>query len=195
MMSERRTDMNPILKEVPLSFETERLTLRAPLPQGDGRVVNEAINRSLNELKPWLGFAQVAPTVEETEINLREAYVRFRKREAFRYLIFHKESGELIGSTGFHNVDWEVPKGEIGYWVDTKHGGAGYITEAVKGLTELALSHIGFRRVEIRCESMNVKSRAIPEKLGYELEGILRSESPSVDGTKLTDTCIYSTVR
>lgn len=51
------------------------------------------------------------------------------------------------------------------------------------------------RRLEIRCESTNTKSRTIPEKLGYELEGILRNEDFSADGKKLTDTCVYAKIQ
>ena len=66
--------------------------------------------------------------------------------------------------------------------------------EAVKGLCELGLNQINFKRVEIRCESTNLKSRSIPEKLGFELEGILKNEDLSADGSKLIDTCIYAKV-
>lgn len=68
------------------------------------------------------------------------------------------------------------------------------MTEAVKALTDYGLNQLEFRRIEIRCESTNLKSRAIPEKLGYELEGILRNDDLSADGSRLTDTCIYSSI-
>lgn len=185
--------MNPILKEVPTELETERLLLRMPMP-GDGKVVNKAIRASVDELKPWLGFVQKTPTVEDTEINTREAYTNFLSRKALRYLIFIRETGEFVGSTGFHNIDWEVPKFEIGYWIDTRMSGKGYMREAIEKLTTFALKELRGKRVEIRCESTNRKSRAIPEKLGFELEGILRNEDLSVDGERLTDTCVYSRV-
>lgn len=68
------------------------------------------------------------------------------------------------------------------------------MTEAVSELTNLGLQLLKFRRIEIRCESTNTKSRTIPEKLGFELEGILRNEDLSADGKELTDTCIYAKV-
>ncbi|TMU87584.1 GNAT family N-acetyltransferase [Bacillus sp. BHET2] len=185
--------MNPVLLEIPTVIETERLELRMPNP-GDGSVVNSAIKASLSELKPWLGFAQEDPSVEDTETNTREAHAKFLTRESLRYLIFRKGTNEFIGSTGFHNIDWSVPKFEIGYWIDTRMGGKGYMKEAVGRLTELAISELKGKRVEIRCESTNVKSRAIPEQLGYELEGVLRNEDLSVDGERLTDTCVYGMI-
>ncbi|MBM7587627.1 RimJ/RimL family protein N-acetyltransferase [Bacillus pakistanensis] len=186
--------MNPLLLDVPLKLETERLILRAPLQTGDGNMVNQAIRDSFNELKAWLPFAQEQPSVEETEINLRNAHINFLKRESFRFLIFHKGTDDFIGTTSLQGIDWDIPKCEIGYWVNTKFGSKGYMTEAVKELTNLGLNHIKFNRIEIRCESTNLKSRCIPERLGFELEGTLRNDDLSADGTKLTDTCIYSIV-
>ncbi len=156
--------MNHILIDVPKSIETDRLLLRMPLP-GDGTVVNEAIKASFTELKPWLGFAQVLPSVDETESNNREAHAKFLTRKALRYLVFYKQTNQFIGSTGFHNIDWDVPKFEIGYWIDSRMGGKGYMREAVGRLTKLALTDLKGRRVEIRCESENIKSEGFQNSL------------------------------
>lgn len=80
----------------------------------------------------------------------------------------------------------------IGYWINTAQSGKGYMIEAVETLTDLAINNFGCRRLEIRCESENLKSRAVPEKLGYTLEGILHNDEYSVDRKRLTDTCIYA---
>ena len=184
--------MNPILLEVPIQLETERLMLRAPAQMGDGAIVNRAIIDSFHELKQWLPFAQQIPSIEETEINLREAYINFIKRESFRFLIFIKNTDCFVGVASIQSISWDIPKCEIGYWINTKYSGNGYIVEAVRELTNYGLHQLGFKRIEIRCESTNEKSRAIPEKLGFELEGILKNEDLSADGSKLTDTCVYA---
>lgn len=67
--------MNPLLLDVPLELETERLILRAPLQAGDGEVVYQAIEDSIYELKSWLSLFQEPPTVEEVEIMLRNAHI------------------------------------------------------------------------------------------------------------------------
>lgn len=179
------------LPEVPEEVFTERLKLRMPKP-GDGKAVNAAITASIDELKPWLGFVQDQPSPRETEINIMESHILFLKRENLRYLIFDRETDEFIGTTGFHAIEWEIPKMEIGYWISTVHSGKGYMIEAVGALTDLAIDNFACRRIEIRCESENIKSRAVPEKLGYALEGILHNDELSVDGKRLTDTCIYA---
>jgi len=187
--------MNPLLLDIPLQLETDRLILRAPLQTGEGEIVYQAIRDSFYELKAWLSLFQELPTVEETEILLRNAHINFLKRESFRYLIFDKGGDkDFIGTTSLHRIDWDIPKCEMGYWINTKYSGNGYMTEAVKELANFGLNHLGFKRIEIRCESRNFKSRSIPEKLGFIFEGTLRNEDLSADGSKLTDTCIYSII-
>ncbi|RNB89917.1 N-acetyltransferase [Brevibacillus fluminis] len=185
--------MNPLLIDFPTQFTTDRLLIRMPQP-GDGAVVLQAILASQAELKPWMPFAQKEQTPEDVEINIREAHIQFLKREDLRLLVFLKETGELVASSGLHRIDWEVRKFEIGYWIDTRHSGKGYMTEAVEGITRFAFEHLHARRVEIRCDARNVKSRAIPERLGFVLEGILKHDDLAMDGIELRDTCIFSKV-
>jgi ribosomal-protein-serine acetyltransferase len=186
--------MNPLLMEFPTEFYTERLLIRMPKP-GDGKAIFNAIQASVAELKPWMPFAQKEQSEQEVEINIREAYVKFLKREDLRLHIFLKDTGEFIASSGLHRINWQVPKFEIGYWIDTRYSGNGYMTEAVQGITSFAFHELKARRVEIRCDSRNVKSRAIPERLGFTLEGVLKNDDISVDGNGLRDTCVYAKVK
>ncbi|MEH6939969.1 GNAT family N-acetyltransferase [Bacillus sp. JJ664] len=185
--------MDPLLIDIPTKIDTKRLYLRIPMA-GDGELVNAAIRASINEFKLWLPFAQSVPEITETEINLRRAHNQFLNRESFRFLIFSKETDMFIGTCSLQSIDWDIPKFEIGYWIDIRFSGKGYMTEAIQRLTNFAIHELNGRRIEIRCESSNTKSRTIPEKLGFELEGILRNEDFSADGKKLTDTCIYAKI-
>jgi RimJ/RimL family protein N-acetyltransferase len=183
--------MKPILKEFPSHIETERLIMRMPMP-GDGKEVNEAIRTSIKELQPWLPFARTVPELDETESNIREAHAKFITREVLRFHMYHKAEGHFIGSTGFHDIDWDVPKLEIGYWVKTSESNKGYITEAIQALTQFAFKELQVSRVEIQCDSENDRSRKVAERLSFTLEGILRNDD-KVDGI-LRDTCIYARI-
>lgn len=183
--------MNPILLDFPSEFTTKRLLLRAP-QAGDGKAVNDAILASMPELSKWMPFAQKAPTLEETELNIREAVAQFILREDLRILIFDRFTGDFIGSTGLHRMNWEVRSFEIGYWIDTRYSGQGYITEAVEGLINFAVTELNARRIEIRCDTKNERSRKIPKKLGFELEGTFHCNDLSVDGQYVRDTYIFA---
>ncbi|GAK04005.1 acetyltransferase, GNAT family [Geomicrobium sp. JCM 19037] len=186
--------LNPLLLDFPQQFETDRLLLRLPLP-GDGEAVYDAIRASKSELKRWLPFAQKECTLEDVELDLREAHINFLKREDLRFLLFRKDTSRLVGVSGLHRIDWAVRKFEIGYWVDTRQRGQGYISEAVAGITQFAFDQLRARRVEIRCDRINQRSRAIPEKAGFMLEGILRNDDTAAfDPREMRDTCVYAKI-
>ena len=184
----------PILLDFPNQFVTERLLIRLPLP-GDGRAVYEAITASIEDLKPWLAFAHNEQSEERSEAVIREGHAKFLQREDLRLLIFHKETLEFIGSSGLHNANWNIPKFDIGYWIDSRHVGQGYMTEAVQGIASFALETLKARRVEIRCDRLNVRSRAVAERAGFELEGVLRNNNLSTDGQELRDTLVFSKIQ
>ncbi|MEK3797634.1 GNAT family N-acetyltransferase [Peribacillus sp. FSL H8-0477] len=182
--------MNAILKEFPEVIESDRIYLR-PCRREDSFAVHAAIHASQQELKQWLAFAKTLATIEETAENLIQSQADFILRKDLRFLIFRKEDDVFIGSTGLHRINWDIPKFEIGYWIDTQYSKQGYITESTKALTNFAFEQLGAKRIEIRCDSKNTESRRIPEKLGFSLEGILRSDSLAVDGS-VRDTCIFA---
>ena len=186
--------MKPILRDFPEEFHTQRLLIRKPMP-GDGKAVHQAMQASLNELKPWMPWAHREQTVEDVEANMREAHAKFLTREDLRLHVFLKETGGFIASSGLHRINWEIPKFEIGYWIDTRFSGKGYITEATEAIANFAFTNLNANRVEIRCDAKNIRSRAIPEKLGFNLEGILVNDGLSGDGTEDRDTCVFAKIK
>jgi RimJ/RimL family protein N-acetyltransferase len=193
MREQTNTDMEPILKDFPQSFSSERLTIRCPLP-GDGLALYEAVQESLDELRLWLPWAMGEQTIEKTEANVRRGHTRFLNREDLWLLLFLKDSNVCIGGSGLHRIDWEVPKFEIGYWLRTSYTGQGYMTEAVARITEFAFDTLGAKRVEIHCDALNERSAAIPRRLNFTLEGRLRNESRHHASGKLRDELIFAKI-
>lgn len=175
-------------------LHTERLIIRAPKVE-DADVVWKAIVSSHEALKEWMPWAQTKQTLEQTTANLRQAVADFITRKDLRLHLFLKETGEFVGSSGLHRIDWNVRKFEIGYWIDSKFEGKGLMTEAVERITEFAFEELHANRVEIRCDSENVRSRSVAARLAYTLEGTLRHDSLSADNKKLRDTCIYAKIK
>lgn len=184
---------NPILLDFPYSFETERLTIRGPMPE-DAIPIREAVVESQDDLIPWMPWAMTVPTEEEYQVRVREGRLKFMAREDLWLILFLRESGVCIGSSGLHRIDWTVPKLEIGYWVRSSYSGRGYITEAVNGITDFAFNELGARRLEIRCDVKNVRSSAVARRAGYTLEGTLHQDARDHFG-KLRDTHIFAKIR
>ncbi len=182
-----------LLDSLPDQMESERLLIRTPRP-GDGAIVNAGIVESFEELKLWVPWAQSIPSVEESESFARESHSKYQARIDLPMLLFRKEDGYFIGASGCPRVNWDVPMLEIGYWCRSKLTGNGYVSEAVARITRFVFECAGARRVEIRVDSRNARSYAIPERLGYTLEGTLRQDSWDNSGKVLRDTRLYSMI-
>jgi RimJ/RimL family protein N-acetyltransferase len=184
---------DPILLNVPSVVETNRLILRHPRA-GDGAALHEAVSESLPELRkflaslPWVAAEQ---TVESAEIYCRTAESNFLARRDLPYLLWDKRTQEVVGGAGLHRSDWNTPKSEVGYWCRTSRCGAGIATEAVNALSELAFQKLVVARLELVTDEANSPSRRVADRCGFVLEGILRNERRSPDGT-LRHTCIYA---
>ncbi|MCA9942016.1 MAG: GNAT family N-acetyltransferase [Ardenticatenaceae bacterium] len=183
--------MNPIMREIPYSFDTERLTIRGPLP-GDGDKVRTAVLESQAELKPWMPWAVKVASAKDYEIRVREGQIKYLGRQDFWLLIFLRGTETLIGSSGLHSANWDVPSFEIGYWLHTQHTGQGYITEAVEGICQFAYSQLEAQRLFIRCDSENERSAAVARRCGFTFEGTHRHDSRDHLTNELASTHFFS---
>jgi RimJ/RimL family protein N-acetyltransferase len=188
--------MDPILKDFPTSFDTERLTIRAPRP-GDGAELNAAVRESWAELRPWMPWAAAedAPDVAAHETYVRQAVAKFHMRDDLLMLLFLRGGETLVGSSGLHRINWSVPRFEIGYWVRTPYAGRGFATEAAKGLADFAIQVLGARRVEIRCDARNERSAAVARRAGFIHEATLRCDDRHHLTGELRDTMIFALIR
>jgi RimJ/RimL family protein N-acetyltransferase len=186
--------INPLLIEVPEALQTERLLIAAPRP-GIGAVLSVAIAESIGQLSPWMPWAQQAPSIEESEAVVRRQIADFVLRKDLCYQIYDRaaDGRRLLGGTGLHRMDWEVRRFEIGYWIRASAQGQGYVTEAVRALSAMAFEQLRARRVEIRMDDVNLRSRAVAERCGFELEGILRRDSLTPAGAP-RNTCVYAKI-
>lgn len=187
---------DPILLNVPRELVGERLLLTAP-QMGLGAEMAVAISQSLDHLKPWMPWAQDAPTAESSEAVVRSMHADFVTRRDLCFHVFllaaEGRRGRLVGGTGLHRVDWTVRRFEIGYWLRPDVQGQGLASECVRLLSRMAFDTLQARRVEIRCDTRNTRSRAVAERCGFELEGVLRRESLGVDGEP-RDTAVYARI-
>ena len=180
------------LLPIPEQIETERMILRATRAD-DAPETFLAVLESFNELSPWMPWVHPEPKLAGSEAFNQEAQFKWVSREMLDFQWIDKTSGELIGKGGFHTINWEIPKFEIGYWVRTSMGGRGYCTEAVNALVAFSKQQLGAKRLEICSDPRNEKSRRVAERCGFALEGILRRNMRDPYGG-LRDSCMFARV-
>ncbi|WP_342433140.1 GNAT family protein [Neobacillus sp. FSL H8-0543] len=83
-------------------------------------------------------------------------------------------NGQLVGMIGLHYIDWKNKSTSIGYFLSEEAQGNGIITKCVRSLVNYLFKEMDLNRIEIQCAATNLKSIAIPTKLGFVQEGITR---------------------
>jgi RimJ/RimL family protein N-acetyltransferase len=161
------------LNTPPYRVVSERLVLRCWEP-GDAPLLKEAVDSSLDHLRPWMPWAEHEPqTLEEKVALLRTFRGNFDLGNDFVYGLFSSDESRVVGGSGLH-LRHGPDAFEIGYWIRTDHVGEGLATEATAALTRIGFELCGVDWIEIRCDPTNERSRTIPRKLGYVEEATLR---------------------
>lgn len=178
----------------PYRIETERLVIRCYEP-GDAALLKDAIDSSLDHLRPWMPWVETEPqTLEEKADLLKSFRSQFDLGDNFVMGIFSADETELVGGSGLHpRVE---PGGlEIGYFVRSSRVREGYVTESTAALTRVGFEICGADRIEIRIDPGNEVSKGVPRKLGYTEEATLRRRLPGRRGGPLRDVTIYTLFR
>ena len=106
----------------------------------------------------------------------------------YRLLIVYK--GAVVGATGISDLDSPNKAGEMGYWLAEDMQGRGIVTRTCRAILGYAFDELEINRMQIRVATGNRKSRAIPERLGLQFEGVLR-QAELVNG-EYYDLALYS---
>ena len=158
------------------------------LEESDTNEVFELVNRNREHLRRWLIWVDRSDSPEVTRQFIKDSRRRYENKEAMSAGIWH--NGQLAGAIGIVQYDWYNRKMEIGYWVSTDRQGKGIITRSVAAMIDDAFMNLGLNRVEIQCAIENLRSRAVPERLGFKRDGVMRESS--LLNNEFVDKVIYS---
>lgn len=102
----------------------------------------------------------------------------------YPFVIRHKETQKLIGSTRFFEIYPADKKLEIGWtWITKEFWGTSINPECKLLLLTFCFEILKTNRVQLRTKDNNFRSRKAIEKIGGVFEGILRKDKVSSDGT------------
>ncbi|SDW86896.1 ribosomal-protein-serine acetyltransferase [Marinococcus luteus] len=138
------------------------------------------IDKNREHLKEWMNWVDNVQSAQDTAANIERTLQQAAAGDGFRAGI--RFEGDLVGVINYHEVDWGNKKTSLGYWLGEEYEGKGIMTQAVEAFTNYAFDRMDLHRVEIRCAEKNKKSRAVPEKLGFHLEGTLKESERLAGG-------------
>ena len=160
-----------------------RVVLRPLVPQ-DFAAWSEVRRRNGTWLTRWEPARPVIHPDPEGDRDLFAARCVARDRErqtGTQYSFGFFVDGAFAGGCGLTYGEFGI-SAEIGYWIRDRHEGRGLVTRAVERLMDEAFEVGGVHRVFIRAGVDNARSRAIPERLGFTREGVLRGDGRGTHG-------------
>jgi ribosomal-protein-serine acetyltransferase len=149
------------------------------------------VDKNRDYLGRWLPWVAENTDHSHTASFVRRAEEGARKNTEVHYVIRYNQ--QLVGILGFAKIDRTSQVGMLGFWLGQEWQGLGFMTRACKELIREAFvgQHLLF--VEIRCGIENKRSRAIPERLRFQLVGV--SKDAEIVQSKSIDHAVYSVSR
>ena len=142
----------------------------------------------LSEFLPWVVDMQ---TIADLKVYLKNAETLCQqKKEASFAIIFNDVA---VGRIGLHHLNMQNKIGAIGYWLTKDAQGKGIILKSCKALVNYGFQNLDLHRIEIKAAVDNLKSQAIPVKLNFVKEGILRQAE--FVNSQFLDLFLYSMIR
>jgi RimJ/RimL family protein N-acetyltransferase len=153
---------------VPALIELDDGRYLRTLTLDDVPALHDAIVAGYTELHPWMPWCTEPIEIEVQREFVERSLKSWESAEAKNFGIFDAEGG-FSGTLAL--MDRIGPGAlEIGYWLRSDATGRGVMTGAVRALTELGLGLPGIDRIEIHCDAANLRSAAVPRRLGYRLD-------------------------
>ncbi len=170
-----------------ISRKLDASTYIQPLTLEHAEAVHQLITDNRTHLDRWLRWSSTIQSREDVDELIDSFQGKLKRRDGFHCGIWYE--GRLVGAV----VCWYIHPGnknaEVGYWLGERFTGKGLATRASERVISYLFEELGLHRVEMQCGIENVKSRAIPERLGFKLEGIRRESHWITD--RFVDHAVY----
>ncbi len=171
------------------TIETERLRLRH-LEESDTDSLFEIFsNEEAMRFWSWVPYNERAQAAK----LLAEIHENFRQKSLFQWGIALRADDQIIGTTTLFRFDEQSRRAEIGYILNRRFWGKGFINEALSALVSFAFEKLNLNRIEADIEPRNTASIKTVERLGFQKEGILRERW--IVGDDIQDSLFYGLLR
>ena len=152
-------------------FINKNLELRLPEKEF-AQTLFQIVENQRTYLEKWLPWVEKT-TCEKDSLKFLKSSILFNNGgQKLTTFIFYEK--KLVGSVAFVKIDKVNRAAEIGYWLSENMQGEGIVTQSCERLIKYGFEKMNLHRIEINVAPENLKSLAIPQKLGFHHEGTIR---------------------
>ena len=164
---------------IPVVLQTDHLLMR-PWRAADAAALEPVLAANVAHLTPWIPAHVATPLPAAALAERLEGFAAdFAADRAYRYALLTPDGARVLGEADLfpRAATGRVPlaaadRVELGYWLDAAATGRGLATEATRALLDVAAALPAMRHAEIRCDTANAPSAAVPRRLGFELAAV-----------------------
>ena len=142
----------------------------------------------------FAGTVLKTSTKEDTKIFLQEMELKVKEKIYFPYIIIDENNGAIAGFLDIKNIDWNIPKAELGCYIEEQYAGKGLGVTAFNHFCNFCFEEYGFEKLFLRTHESNTAARRGAESCGFEVEGVIRKDYKTTTG-ELVDLIYYGRLR
>ncbi|QDX93947.1 GNAT family N-acetyltransferase [Brevibacterium sp. JNUCC-42] len=151
-------------------LETERLILRQLQPSDAPAMFHYF---SKDEVMKYYDL-ETFTELQQAENIISQFGERYQAKQGIRWGITRKTDDVVIGTCGYHNVNKEHSKAEIGYELSPEFWQQGIMSEAIQAIVAFGFAKWNLNRIEAFIDPENEGSRRLLTKTGLREEGLLK---------------------
>lgn len=175
-------------------MQFDHYTIRL-LTTGDLLPYFELVQRNRSRLEDFFtGTVSRTKTLEDTQNFLADITERAKSKTYFPYIIVDNSTGNIVGFLDLKNIDWSIPKSEMGCYMDETFASKGIASKAFGIFCKYCFEEFGFQKLFLRTHETNTAAKKLAEKNGFQVEGILRRDYKTTSGT-LVDLIYYGKLK
>lgn len=163
--------------------------------EGDGEVLYELVQDNTSRLQDHFPkTVEALRDKDSTEWFVRERLADWLLQRDYSFGLWDNQSAKMIGMIRIFQIDWRVPKAELGYFIDKDFSGKGLMTESLRVVLRFAFHQLQLAKLIIRTATDNIASQRVARKCGFRREGDLRDDF-CLPGGELADTVLLGLTR
>lgn len=177
-----------------MSMQFDHYRIR-PLEQHDAPAYFGLIEANRSRLEDFFaGLVSRTQTLQQTESFLSDVQQRVIGETYFPFLITDTSNGQIAGFIDVKNIDWNIPKAELGCFMDAGYAGKRIATKALNLVIDHLFSEYGFNKLFLRTHESNRAARSLAIQCGFETEGTIRRDYKTTSG-ELVDLIYYGLIK
>lgn len=146
------------------------------------------VSTQQDHLSQWLAWPPYCQSEQDFRLFIQRSLIDYAEGKSLTCAILFQ--GEVVGNCSFNDINHDLKRVKVGYWLSHEHTNKGIMTRVVKKLIDLAFTKYQMDKVELSAAVENWASRAVAERSGLVLEGVI-SNSERI-GERILDHAIYA---